>query len=299
MKVFLSSTYIDLVEHRKAVIEALERLGQQVERMEVFGARPEEPTAACLSEIDECELFVGIYAHRYGHIPEGSEYSITEQELLHAMRTDKKLFCFIVDDNHAWAPKMVDGEPNVGRLRALKEKISKNVVKDTFTSPNDLALKVATSVGRYLSNASIGNAQQAAAVCYRKTRDELEFLLIRTSGRRWMFPKGTARTQEPLWKAAEREAFEEAGVSGEIRQTPLTSFLHLKRELKQTGRELRVVAFLLKVENQIVPLEQHRSPTWFSLPEAEEALARGRDFKYAAELMNVIRTACVATQSED
>jgi hypothetical protein len=39
MQVFLSSTYIDLVEHRKAALDALERLGQQVGRMEIFGAR--------------------------------------------------------------------------------------------------------------------------------------------------------------------------------------------------------------------------------------------------------------------
>ena len=43
MKVFLSSTYIDLIEHRKAAKEALERLGQQVGGMEIFGARDEEP----------------------------------------------------------------------------------------------------------------------------------------------------------------------------------------------------------------------------------------------------------------
>ena len=48
IKVFLSSTYDDLIEHRKVATEALEQLGQQVGRMEIFGARPEEP-ARCLS----------------------------------------------------------------------------------------------------------------------------------------------------------------------------------------------------------------------------------------------------------
>jgi hypothetical protein len=44
MKVFLSSTYSDLVDHRKAAAEALERLGQQVGRMEIFGSRPNPKT---------------------------------------------------------------------------------------------------------------------------------------------------------------------------------------------------------------------------------------------------------------
>ena len=73
MRVFLSSTYADLVGHRQAAATALERLNQQVGRMEVFGARPDEPAKACVDEIDQCGIFVGIYAHRYGFVPQGSD----------------------------------------------------------------------------------------------------------------------------------------------------------------------------------------------------------------------------------
>jgi hypothetical protein len=44
MKIFLSSTYEDLKEHRAKAAQAIERLGQQGIRMEVFGARSEEAT---------------------------------------------------------------------------------------------------------------------------------------------------------------------------------------------------------------------------------------------------------------
>ncbi len=60
MKVFLSSTYIDLIEHRKAAHVALEQLGLHVIGMESFGARPEDSTTACLKEVKESDLFVGI-----------------------------------------------------------------------------------------------------------------------------------------------------------------------------------------------------------------------------------------------
>ena len=40
MKVVLSSTYNDLIEHRKAAHDALEQLGLHVIWMEAFGARP-------------------------------------------------------------------------------------------------------------------------------------------------------------------------------------------------------------------------------------------------------------------
>ncbi len=80
MKVFLSSTYVDLIEHRKAAHDALEQLGLHVIGMESFGARPEDSTTACLKEVEESNLFVGIYAHRYGYIPKDSDVSITEDE---------------------------------------------------------------------------------------------------------------------------------------------------------------------------------------------------------------------------
>jgi hypothetical protein len=75
MEAFLSSTYVDLADYRKATIEALESLGHQVERMETFDARPEEPKEVCLAEIGACDLFVGLYAHRSGHVPAGSDSS--------------------------------------------------------------------------------------------------------------------------------------------------------------------------------------------------------------------------------
>ena len=151
MRVFLSSTYIDLVEYRKAAADALQRLGQQVGQMEVFGARPEEPATACLKEIEDCALFVGIYAHRYGFIPEGESVSITEAEFRHAQKHGKPSFCFLIDENYPWPPKMIEGEPGRSNLISLKNAISTSVVRATFTTPDDLALKVAASLGRFLA----------------------------------------------------------------------------------------------------------------------------------------------------
>ena len=150
MRVFLSSTYEDLVEHRRLAAEALERLGQQTGRMEVFGARSEEPRDACLREIEQSDLFVGIYAHRYGFVPSGSNLSITQLEFRHA-KGRKPIFCFIVVENHPWPPSMIEEEPGKTKLRAFKSELSEGLVRDTFTTPEDLAFKIAASVGRYLA----------------------------------------------------------------------------------------------------------------------------------------------------
>ena len=160
MKIFLSSTYQDLVSHREAAARAVERLGQQGIRMEVFGARPLEATRASLEEILDSDLLVGIYAHRYGYVPGGQSKSITEQEFDFALEKQKPTFCFVIDDEYPWLPKHVESEPGRTRLREFLQRLRETVVTDSFTTPEDLAFKVATSLGRFL--------------LYRKIKDELE-----------------------------------------------------------------------------------------------------------------------------
>lgn len=77
-----------------------------------------------------------------------------------------------------------------------------------------------SAIGQILDRASAAltalyPARQAAALCYRMQGQEIQVLLItgRQSGR-WGFPKGTIEFGETALDAAEREAFEEAGVSG-------------------------------------------------------------------------------------
>ena len=151
MKVFLSSTYVDLIEYRKAAKEALERLGQQVGGMEIFGARDEEPKTVAFAELEKCELVIGIYAYRYGFIPEGNEISIAEQEYLHAKNKGKSVLCFVVSDNQPWLPKFIEKDAEkIKKLDDFKTRILKGKTVDFFEAPDDLGMKIATSVHNYL-----------------------------------------------------------------------------------------------------------------------------------------------------
>jgi CheY-like chemotaxis protein len=150
MKIFLSSTYDDLRDYRVSAAQAIERLGQSDVRMEVFGARPDDATAVCRDEIDASDAFLGIYAHRYGYVPAGSSISITEQEFNFAQERQKATFCFLVDDEFPWSPKLIEPEPGQSKLKLFKQRISTTFVRDTFTTADDLAYKVASSLGRFL-----------------------------------------------------------------------------------------------------------------------------------------------------
>ena len=150
MKVFVSSTFIDLVIYRKAVAEALERLGLELGRMEAFGARPQDPMEVCLTEIEASELFVGVYAHRYGFIPTNSTFSITELEFDHATFHRRPTFCFFLDETFPWEADYIEIGDQQLRLNNFKAKVGKLVVRDTFTTPDVLASRVVSSIGRYL-----------------------------------------------------------------------------------------------------------------------------------------------------
>lgn len=177
MQVFLSSTYIDLVEHRKAALEALERLGHGVNRMEIFGARPMEPVVACLEEVDKSDLFLGIYAHRYGYVPPGSRRSITEKEFERALKMGKPLVCFVVDDACKWREEHIEEDPGKTRLMKFKNRIRRTLVTDSFCEPLHLALKVATSIGRHINERPELRVARVDSGRERPTHEELVTLL--------------------------------------------------------------------------------------------------------------------------
>jgi 8-oxo-dGTP pyrophosphatase MutT (NUDIX family) len=133
--------------------------------------------------------------------------------------------------------------------------------------------------------------EQVAAICYRSVNNSTEYLLVRARSGRWTFPKGAVESDEERWSAAEREAFEEAGVTGVISHESMTTYLHAKKAWEDKGRETMVHAFLLKVKKTQIPEEQYRNPTWFSFSAAEDALVEGRPSKYAEELQRVLREA--------
>ncbi|MBW2561009.1 MAG: DUF4062 domain-containing protein, partial [Deltaproteobacteria bacterium] len=79
-KVFLSSTYDDLAEYRMVALDTIRKFGWLSIAMEDFLSRDERPKDLCLDMVKQCNLYLGIFAHRSGHIPEGDTQSITEQE---------------------------------------------------------------------------------------------------------------------------------------------------------------------------------------------------------------------------
>jgi 8-oxo-dGTP pyrophosphatase MutT (NUDIX family) len=118
---------------------------------------------------------------------------------------------------------------------------------------------------------------QVAALPYRVTAEGAVEVLLITSRRthRWIVPKGWTMKGLSAASAAAREAFEEAGVSGEIAAEPLGVFHYLKEKKNSVSLPCRVSLFPLKVTRQhrSWPEQATREAKW--LPVAEAATLIG------------------------
>jgi len=134
-----------------------------------------------------------------------------------------------------------------------------------------------------------GERIHVAAVCYRLRDSEPEFLLVRTRSGRWTFPKGGVDGDATQAAAAAREAYEEAGVKGQIARKPFHWYFHSKRErLKSPRSVVAVQAHLCKVERLEPPKEDHRNPTWFNVDKARRRLRENRSPELAREVIQVL-----------
>jgi 8-oxo-dGTP pyrophosphatase MutT (NUDIX family) len=139
-----------------------------------------------------------------------------------------------------------------------------------------------------------------AAVCYQRTGDAVEFLLVRTKGgRKWTFPKGHVEAGETAPGAAAREACEEAGVHGVIAARAFTRYRYPAGS--DEAGERWVSAYLLEVGSQRQPRrgEKHREPTWLDPGAAERALGEGgREPEYRREHARVLKEALAELEAQ-
>ncbi len=152
VKVFISSTYQDLVPYRQKVNEAIQRLQQVVVGMEWFGSDPDTPIETCIRRVKESSIFILLVGFRYGSISKEFDKSITQIEYETAIAANIPTLVYIIDDTQPVSLQYVDFE-NRDRLNEFKKKLKSNHVTSTFTTPDDLGLKVLSDLQRELKKA--------------------------------------------------------------------------------------------------------------------------------------------------
>lgn len=160
-RVFISSTFEDLKEYREAVQKALRKAGAIDISMENFGAVDSRPLQHCIKTIKtETDIFVGIYAHRYGYIPTGQTKSITELEFHEAVKSNLPILIFPVDENQPWLPKHIDDGDKKDKLNEFKNHLSSNYIYDKFKNKDNLASIVLAAISKQIQFKGIKNINQ-------------------------------------------------------------------------------------------------------------------------------------------
>src|ERR1044072_2921975 len=81
----ISSTALDLPEHRALAHKACLDAGVFPIGMEQLPARDASGITASLEMVEQADIYIGLYAFRYGWVPDGRDISITEMEVNHAL----------------------------------------------------------------------------------------------------------------------------------------------------------------------------------------------------------------------
>lgn len=147
--VFISSTSLDLRDHRQIVAE---RFAQQKFEVRQLDGDIAHSLQDIRSQVAKSNVFVGIVAHRYGHVPEGQTKSVSELAYDEAVRRSIPRLLYIVDPNHDWQwDKSANSEnkQSAGKLKAFKKRIEKEQ-HGFFTTPEDLDGQLLADLNRLL-----------------------------------------------------------------------------------------------------------------------------------------------------
>jgi phosphohistidine phosphatase len=104
---------------------------------------------------------------------------------------------------------------------------------------------------------------QSAVVPFRVENGLLQILIVRSSqGKHWVLPKGIGDPGRSLQESAAREAWEEAGVEGDVQQTAIGAYSYAK-----WGATCTVSVFPMQVTRMLKVdqwEENHRGRQWVS-----------------------------------
>jgi tetratricopeptide (TPR) repeat protein len=147
--VMVSSTARDLPEHRKEVMDACLRQGMFPVMMEHLPASDDDAIRASLNMVDEADIYVGIFAHRYGYIPKGQTFSVTEMEYNRAVERKIPRCIFVMHEDHPIKAADVELGEGATKLKSFKERVQTENIVNFFKSPSDLRGYVIDSLSNF------------------------------------------------------------------------------------------------------------------------------------------------------
>jgi hypothetical protein len=148
-RVFVSSTSADMKECRQAVLEQIVRRDLLFRGMEHFGASADQPSERIVEEVQESDVYLGIFGARYGSIDENSGLSMTELEFNEAEARGMPMLLYVTAPDAVVKRADIESDPqSVHKLGALLTRVKSRVVYH-FHSHVDLGRQVYIDLQRF------------------------------------------------------------------------------------------------------------------------------------------------------
>ncbi|EHQ35510.1 DUF4062 domain-containing protein [Methanoplanus limicola] len=157
--IFISSTYEDLINERKKVIETIDRLDstEAIAINEKIPSNPNPSPEVCLSYLQKSDLVILILGSKYGSEDPKENISITELEYNEAKKLEIPVLVFIkTDDNGTWIADKEDVNKK-NKLEKFKKKLDFERTRVKFKTPDELCYEITTALYNFESeNGEIG-----------------------------------------------------------------------------------------------------------------------------------------------
>ena len=146
-QVFISSTYSDLVEERKKILDVLFMADCIPAGMEAFVAVDTEQFEVIKKVIDLCDYYVLIIGKRYGSIHPETGLSYTEMEYDYAIEHNTPVLVFAIDESvELDQSKMETDREKIMKLKSFRTKAMTNRLASIWKTTDDLTGKLAVSI---------------------------------------------------------------------------------------------------------------------------------------------------------
>ena len=151
MKVFVASTYQDLLAYRAAATRSILSAGDLLEDMLYWPAEDSPPLDVSLRHLRSSNLMILLIAHRYGTPPAGCERSITELEFDEALELNLPILAFQIDSEYPWPPRYVETEPGArARLNNFMQRVNAKVTSSSFSTPDSLEVAITHALTHFV-----------------------------------------------------------------------------------------------------------------------------------------------------
>ena len=143
--VFLSSTFEDMKEYRKAIIDRIIKRRMVPICMENWGANANKVTSVITDEVKKADIYLGIFGTRYGYVDENTNMSMTEIEYREALASNKPILVYIAKN----AKDDITTGDNSQKMLELLTEIEKERIVYYFNSIDQLGEQVFADLERY------------------------------------------------------------------------------------------------------------------------------------------------------